>query len=120
MTRKPFLSIVILALAVVLTASVPAYSANNSCRVHMPFAGTLSGAALAAGHYNITWQAHSPTLTVTVAQGKNVIATVPGRMEERASKFARNMVVYTTRPDGSQIINEVRLGGTNRAIVFAD
>jgi len=120
MTRKRFLSTAILALAVVLMASVPAYSASNSCRVNMPSAGVLNGTHLAAGQYNLTWQEHSPSVTVTVAKGKNVVATVPGRIEERTSKFQRNMVVYTARPDGSQIINEVRVAGTSRAIVFSE
>ena len=120
MTRTHFLSTAILALAVVLTASVPAYSAFNSCRLNMSRAAVLNGTHLAAGQYNITWQEHSPSVTVTVAKGGKVVATVQGRMEERTRKFQRDMVVYTARPDGSQIINEVRVGGTSRAIVFSE
>ena len=120
MTRKRFVSTVILAVAVVLTASVPVYSANNSFRVNMPYAGDMNGTHLAAGQYNITWQAHSPSLTVTVAKGKSVVATVQGRMEDRASRFQTNMVVYTARPDGSQTISEIRVGGTSHAIVFSE
>jgi uncharacterized protein YfaP (DUF2135 family) len=109
----------ILAVAVALTASVPAYAASKSCRLNLRHAGVLNGTHLAAGQYNITWQEHSPSLTVTVAKGRNVVATVQGRMEERTTKFQRNAVVYTAGPDGSQIINEVWLGGTSRAIVFS-
>ena len=118
--RKHLLSTAILVVAVLLTANVSAYSASNSCRVNMPYGAVLNGTHLAAGQYNITWQEHSPSLTVTVAKGRNVIATVQGRMEERTSKFQRNMVVYGAGPDGSQIISEVRVGGTRRAIVFSD
>jgi uncharacterized protein YfaP (DUF2135 family) len=118
MTSKSFVLTAVLAVAVVLAASAPMYSASNSCQVNVPYAGALSGKHLAAGQYNISWQAHSPSLTVTVAQGKNVVATVQGRMEERAGRFQRNMVVYTEKPDGSQIISEIRVRGTNRAIVF--
>lgn len=118
MTRKDSLLTAVLVVAVVLAASVPMYPASNSCQVNVPYAGALNGKHLAAGRYNISWQAHSPSLTVTVAQGKNVVATVQGRMEERAGKFQNNMVVYTERPDGSQSISEIRVRGTNRAIVF--
>ncbi|MFB3922647.1 MAG: hypothetical protein ACE145_13055 [Terriglobia bacterium] len=118
MTRNNVLMTALLAVAVVLTASSPAYSSSNSCQVNFPTAGTLNGTPLAAGQYNITWQAHSPALTVTVAQAKKVVATVQGKMEERSSRFRKNMVVYTERADGSRVINEIRVGGTNRAIVF--
>jgi hypothetical protein len=59
---------------------------------------------------------------VTVTQGKgkkaSVIATAQGRLENRDTKYERNMVVYTTHPDGSQSVSELRIGGTSTAIVF--
>ncbi len=120
MTTKHLLATTILALAVVLTAIAPAYADSNSCRVNIPYAGTLNGTQLAAGRYKITWEQHSPSLTVTVANGRSVVATVQARMEERSSKFQTNMVLYTTRPDGTQIISEIRVGGTNQVIVFSE
>jgi hypothetical protein len=120
MTTKHFLATAILALAVILTAIVPAFAANNSCRVYLPYASTLSGAQLEAGRYEISWQHHSPGLTVTVAQERKLVATVQGRIEERDRKFHTNMVIYTERPDGSRFINEIRVGGTRQAIVFSD
>lgn len=89
--------------------------ANN---ISVPYAGTLGGKQVAAGHYKITWEHHSPTATVTLADGKKIVATAEGKVEERSTKFERNMVVYTTGSDGSQTINEIRLAGTSTAIVF--
>ena len=86
--------------------------------ISLPYAGTLGGKQVAAGHYKITWEHHSPTATVTLADGKRIVATVEGKIEERSNKFARNVVVYTTQSDGSQVISEIRLAGTNTAIVF--
>jgi hypothetical protein len=86
--------------------------------ISLPYAGTLGGKQVAAGHYKITWEHHSPTATVTLADGRKLVATAEGKVEERSTKFARNMVVYTTQSDGSQVITEIRLGGTNTAIVF--
>ncbi len=120
MTRKHLLSSAILTVAVILTAIVPAYATKKSCRVNMPYAGTLSGAQLEAGRYKIIWQHHSPSLTVTVAQGKNVVASVQARMEERSTKFHTHMVLYTERPDGSRFISEIRVGGTRQVIVFSE
>jgi hypothetical protein len=56
---------------------------------------------------------------VTLAKGNNVVATAQGKIEERSAKYARNMVVFITKPDGSRAINEFRLAGTNKAIVFS-
>jgi hypothetical protein len=120
MTKKHFLLTAILAGAVALTASVSAYSAGNSCRVNIRYAAALNGTDLAPGQYKLTWEEHSPSLTVTMTKGGDVVVTVQGRMEERARKFQANMVVYTTQPDGSQVIDEIRLGGTNQAIVFTE
>ncbi len=88
-------------------------------RINLPYAGTLGGKQVAAGNYKITWEHHSPTATVTLADGRKLVATAEGKIEERSTKFARKMVVYTTQSDGSQAITEIRLGGTTMAIVFA-
>ncbi len=87
---------------------------------NIPYAGKLGGARVEAGRYKITWQEHSPDLTVTVTKGKEVVTTAKGRMETRDTKYQRNMVVYTTQPDGSQTITELLIGGTKSAIVFGE
>ena len=114
MTYRSYFRNLISSAAVVLlmSASVLASTFN------LPYSGKLAGTKLEAGHYNITWEHHSPSATVTVSKGKTVVATVQGRIEERSSKYDRNMVVYATNADGSQSISEIRLGGTNQAIVF--
>ena len=85
---------------------------------NVPYAGKMGTTLLEAGRYKITWEENSPELTVTVAKGKTVVATVKGRLESRSTKYPRNMVVYNTNPDGSQTIMELRIGGTSTAIVF--
>jgi len=87
---------------------------------NVPYSGKMAGAKIEAGRYNITWQANSPDVTVTVSKGKEVVATAKGRMESRSTKYQRNMVVYSTNSDGSQTITELRIGGTNSAIVFSE
>ena len=86
----------------------------------VPYPGTMGGTRIEAGRYKITWQEHSPDVTVSVTQGKKTVATVKGRLESRNMKFQRNMVVYNTNADGSQTISELRFGGTNTAIVFSE
>ncbi len=86
----------------------------------VPYSGKMGGARVEAGKYNITWEQQSPEVTVTVAKGKEVVATAKGRMESRQTKYERNMVVYSTHSDGSQSITELRIGGTSSAIVFSE
>ncbi len=115
MNFRRHLGTLISSMAVVLLASATAMATTIS----VPYSGTLAGKHIEAGQYKITWEHHSPTATVTLAEGKKIVATVEGKLEERTTKFQRNMVVYSTQPDGSQVISEIRIGGTNTAIVFA-
>ena len=85
---------------------------------NFPFPAKMGGTNIEKGNYNVTWEHHSPEVTVTVANGKKVLTTAEGRLETRPGKFAYNMVVYDTQPDGSRTISELRIKGTNSAIVF--
>jgi len=116
MKYRRYLQGLVSGVAMLLLASASALAST----FNLPFPGTIGGTKLDAGRYEMKWQEHSPSVSVSVAKGKNVVATVQGRIEERSSKFQRNMVVYSTKPDGSQVITELRVGGTNRAIVFEE
>ncbi|MBI4164703.1 MAG: hypothetical protein HY508_03095 [Acidobacteria bacterium] len=81
---------------------------------NFPYPAKMGGMLLESGRYNVTWEQHSPEVTLTVAKGKKVVTTAAGRMETRPGKFAYNMVVYTAHPDGSQSISELRIKGSIR------
>lgn len=118
MFNSKMLQMLVTTVAVLMLATGSALASSFS----FPYKGNIGQARLDAGHYDVTWEQHSPDVTVTVAQGKGkkrgVIATAQGRVENRDTKYERNMVVYTTQPDGSQTISELRIGGTSTAIVF--
>jgi len=114
MLNRKMLQMLVTGVAVLMLATGSALASS----FNLPYKGNMGEARLDAGHYEITWQQHSPDVTVTVNKGKNVIATAKGRLENRETKYDRNMVVYTTQPDGSQSISELRIGGTSSAIVF--
>ncbi len=121
MKHHRHLKVVVLGAAVLLLAVVNA-SAKGAKTFNVPFAGLLGNARIEPGHYRISWEEHSPEATVTVAtaKGHDVVATVQGKIVERTSKYRRNMVVYDAKPDGTQVISELRVGGTHMAIVFAE
>lgn len=119
MTHHKLLRGLISGLALVLLASSSAL-AKGSRTINVPYAASLSGTQIEAGQYQLSWEERSPQATVTMAKGKNVMATVQGKIEQRSAKYERNMVVFATRADGSYIISEFRLAGTNKAIVFSE
>jgi hypothetical protein len=104
----------------VLAAGTSTASAKNSRQLDILYPAVLKGTTLEGGNYQITWVAHSPQATVTFKQGKHVVATVEGKLEERDRKFEHNAVIYNTDSQGKRTISEIRLGGTNQAIVFRD
>jgi len=85
---------------------------------NFPFPAKVGNVEVKAGRYNVTWQPHSPDVTVNVNKGKSVVATLQGRMETRPMRYARNSVIFTVQEDGSKRLSELRIGGSNTAIVF--
>jgi hypothetical protein len=104
----------------VLAAGMSTAAAKNSRQLDILYPVVLNGTTLEGGNYQINWVAHSPEATVTFKQGKHVVATVEGKLEDRDRKFERNAVIYNTDSQGKRTISEIRLGGTNQAIVFRD
>ena len=94
--------------------------AKGSRTISISYPATLGGVQLAAGHYDLSFEQHSPEATVTLARGKTVVVSTQGKVVERDTKYQRNMVVFETKSDGSQVVSEIRLGGTNQAIVFSE
>ena len=119
MSTKNYLgtSMLVLALALVLAGSASAL-AGGSHTLKVPHGMTLKGTQLAPGEYSISWVAHSPDATVTLARKKNVVATVEGRVVDGGKKFAEDAVLYDENSDGTRIVREIRLGGSSTTIVF--
>jgi hypothetical protein len=75
---------------------------------------------MASGVYDVSWVSHSPEATVTFTKGKKVIATAQGKWIDRSVTYTRNSVMYTTNPDGSHAINEIRFAGMKQVLVFGE
>lgn len=116
MTFRTYLRYLMAGIAVLLLVASSALARTFD----LPYSGTIGGTHVEAGHYKITWDAQSSDVTVTVASGKDVIATAKGKLESRDIKYRRNSVLYTTKADGSQSVSELRVGGTNTAIVLSE
>jgi len=117
MNTRNYLGASILALALILAGSASAL-AKDAYKLTLRYGMTLKGTQLAPGEYSISWVAHSPEATVTVANRKNVVATVEGRLVDAGKKFSQDAVVYDSNPDGTRTIREIRLAGSSKTIVF--
>jgi len=110
-------------IAVTLATSLMATQfavAQNAGTVKLAYSASLVGKQLAAGEYKVAWETHSPEAVVTLTQKKKVIATVPGKWVERETTYEANSVVYSTNPDGSYTILEMRFAGRKGALVFGE
>ncbi len=105
-------------LAVCLMAGTA--SAKNRRTVSLAYPASVNGIPIAAGVYDVSWVSHSPEATVTFNKGKNVIATTQGKWMDRSVKYERDSVMYTTNPDGSRTISEIRFAGMTQVLVFAE
>jgi hypothetical protein len=92
--------------------------AETSTKVTLGSALSLNGTELKAGQYKVRWEEHSPEVKVTFSQGKKEIATAQGKIVDRGVQYRRNMVLDERKPDGSRMVVEIQLAGTNKAIVF--
>lgn len=119
MFRRSFWGISVLALALALSATTPAF-AEQTRNVTLRYDMSLLGTSLAAGRYTISWESHSAMATVTVSRHKEVLTTVEGKLVERGKKYERNGVLFDTDADGTNTIREIRPAGSSQAIVFGE
>ena len=103
---------------IVLALSFSAW-ANNGKTLSFRTNVTLNGSKLASGYYEISWVSHSPEATVTFTRAGQVMATAMGKWVDRGVKYHADAVVYSTNPDGTHTLLELRFAGKTQALVFA-
>jgi uncharacterized protein YfaP (DUF2135 family) len=119
MTHRRLTQGLVSGLAILLLVSASAF-AKASRTIELSGPVLLGGTRIEPGQYQLHWEQHSPKITVTLAKGKTVVATAEGKIEQRNIKYHQNMVVHHAKAGGSEVILEIRLGGTNEAIVFSE
>lgn len=107
----------ILALALAISPAVSAF-AKNAHTLHVGLNVVLNGQQIEPGRYTIRWESHSPTLTVTIAQGKKTVATASATMVDRGKPYPADAIVSTAKSDGTQVLQEIRFAGSSQVIVF--
>ena len=72
---------------------------------------SLNGKQLAAGNYMLKWEGTGPNVEVTIIKNKNVVATVPARLQEVARAASKDATVMHINDDGSKSISEIQFSG---------
>lgn len=117
MNIKKNLGMTALSVALLLASGIPSFAANSRT-VTLQHDAVLSGTGLSAGRYSIRWQTHSPEATVDFVRRHKVVLSTEGRVEERDKTYDRDAVVYSTHPDGTWSVIEIRFANTNKVLVF--
>jgi hypothetical protein len=117
MKLRTIMGVAIVALAFAFAVSAEA-KAKNSASLLFPHDASLAGSHVASGKYQVQWEKDGPEVKVTVQQGKEIVATAKGKVVDRGKKYTNNTVIYLENADGSRTIQEIRLAGSNEAIVF--
>jgi len=118
MNSKAYLKHLARTIALLVIVCLPAF-ANNSRAFHTQASVlTPDGKAIPAGAYQVSWESHSPTATVTFKQGSRVVATVDGHWVDRSGKYEDDAILYQRNPDGTNTLMEIRFAGKNQALVI--
>jgi hypothetical protein len=104
---------------ILLIASLPAY-ADNSRPFFLRTAATLNGAEVPAGEYQLSWEAHSSTVRVTLSKDGRFVATAQGTWVKHGAKYPGDAALLRVNSDGSRSLVEIRLSGMKRTIVLDD
>lgn len=78
----------------------------------------MNGVEVPAGIYDLTWEVRNSTVRVTLWKDGKFFATAQGAWVKNGSKYPEDAALLRVNADGSRSLIEIRLGGTERAIVL--
>jgi hypothetical protein len=81
---------------------------------------TVQGKQLAPGQYTVEWNGEGPNVQLSIASGKNAIASVPARVVPVSPKNATSGYSSTKQQDGSSTLTNVFFQGKTFELQIAD
>jgi hypothetical protein len=115
MTFKQIARITVVAMSLAFAAN--AFAATNSGELFLANAASVNGTVLKAGAYKVKWEGTGDNLTVSILEGKKVMATAPAHMMDLGSKASGNSVLVTST-DGKPTISQIRFSGSEHALAL--
>ena len=80
----------------------------------------LNGATIPCSTCTVTWESFGPEAIVKFENEKSDVLKAGGKLVRRRIWYDREAFVYWRKASGSRVLLEIRLGGTNQALVFGN
>ena len=103
MKRKYLFAAALISLAPALAFA----RAKDSANVNLDQTVQVAGTQLAPGQYKVVWEGNGPNVTVSFAEGKKTIATVPARLVSVSTD--QEAVETTTEADKTTALQAIDL-----------
>lgn len=107
----------VMGLALLLASSAFAASKAN---LTLQNPTVINGAKLKPGEYKLEWDGTGPNVEVSIKQGKNVLAKVPGKVVDLSEPSHDNAAVLTKNSDGTRTLAGARFEGKKFALQLGE
>ena len=101
--------------AFVLSFAVSAFAGEG--RLALTGDAKVNGTLLKAGEYKVQWDNAG---SVSILQGKKVVATANAKVDTAAEKNSRNAAVVVKQDDGSKKVIELQFSGKKEVLKLAE
>ena len=108
-----------LTLFLTLVSIFPALAGNEPTRLFLLQSPvTVNGVEVPKGVYEFTMDSDKSNATITLKKQGRIVATAPGTLVRTGVKYSRNFVLLSVNPDGTRALFEIRLAGSEKAIML--
>jgi len=110
-----------LSTAAVFAAGTPWALASDSHSVDVTLSSVMSvnGKQLSAGEYRFSWSGTADKVDVAIERNHKVVETATAKLEPRPDQGRDEEVISKTSPTGAKVLEELRLPGERKALVFS-
>jgi hypothetical protein len=99
-------------LAVSVLCSSAAFAApGNKGTLHLTESITVEGKQLKPGYYAVEWDGTGSDVKLNISKGKDVVATVPARVDTATGSHFRDGYGVKTEADGSKSLTTIFVSG---------
>jgi len=97
--------------AALLLASAAVAGQNNETNITIADKVTVEGKTIEPGKYQVEWNGNGPNVQVTVAKGKQQVASFPARLTEQQTSNAASAYSTASAADGTKSLTAIYVGG---------
>jgi hypothetical protein len=116
---KMKIKVAALTMFLTLVTSFPAMAANDPTRLFLlQIPVTVNGVEVPKGVYEFTVDSDKSNAKVTLKKQGRVVATAPATLVKTGAAPKHNVVLLSVNPDGSRALYEIRLAGSEKAIML--